>query len=93
MRNTLVPIAIILLLFYAFYPLGQLYAFDQPVVELPMTSYYLVRVPTESSEIAVFTDYMEKQGYQRIEQMGGLYRFQRDQEVLEITNNQLKTMP
>ncbi len=93
MKRTIPPIIAILVAFYIFYPLAQLYVFDQSVVELPMTSYYLVRVPESSNEVAVFSRYMEERGFEQITQLGGLHRYQRGQEILSVTNNQLKTMP
>lgn len=51
-----------------------------------------VQLMNGESEEEVFHHDMERQGWPFVDQRGSLYRYEREQEVLEIRSTQVKTM-
>jgi hypothetical protein len=65
---------------------------EDKIAKLPLTNYYFAKVEAEEQDFEVFRNYMEQNGWSRINQKDGSHTFEKDGNELEIIHTQIKTL-
>lgn len=90
LRIVLILVAISTISFL--YPIGKLALTDNKITKSLFFEQYYVKVNSNQNESDVLQEYMEANGWNQKDQLGGLYIFEKDGKERQIFNTDVKTI-
>lgn len=85
---------ILIPIFANIYSVSKLYIANQYITKAYFTPYYYAKLPSDRnvSDIKLFVEYMEKNSWELVEQMGGEYIFKKNNKEKRVLVSDIKTI-